>query len=298
MSTDTAALARLQPTYELVNVDSDYPDVSIRVVRMTPSFADRLLTSNIHNRGARDEHVHKLARDMAAGTFRFTGDPIRIDKDGVLLDGQHRLMACVEAKVPFDTVLIEGLESEAQQNIDQNIARKFSDYLVMHGCKNPFNVAAIVRMEELVATAPSLETAVTGRNRIPSFNELVARYERDPDHYDELTKRSQGVAKGLPVSGTVVATLMTHFARISEDDARDFFIKLRNPGMLPGGHPVLALRNALIEERNRSAGGSLGARWTYGIIIKAWNLYRDGTTVGSLKARFGGANPEKFPEAH
>lgn len=34
-----------------------------------------------------------------------------------------------------------------------------------------------------------------------------------------------------------------------------------------------------------------------GVMIKAWNAYREGRSVGLIRFKSGGAKPEAFPEA-
>jgi hypothetical protein len=60
---------------------------------------------------------------MKADRWTLTGDPIRFSVDGVLLDGQHRLAACVAAQKSFMTVVIEGIKPDAFNSIDQGVKR-------------------------------------------------------------------------------------------------------------------------------------------------------------------------------
>jgi len=59
------------------------------VMDITPSQAFAWLEGNTHNRPLDQAHVERLARDMKAGRWRLT----------LLVDGQHRLWAVIEADV-------------------------------------------------------------------------------------------------------------------------------------------------------------------------------------------------------
>lgn len=66
-------------------------------VTITPEKAKTLLVMNTKNRKLSRKLVQKYASDMAAGRWPYNGDPIRVSVSNVLLDGQHRLEACIAA---------------------------------------------------------------------------------------------------------------------------------------------------------------------------------------------------------
>lgn len=94
-------------------------------------------------RNVRKGHVEKMAKDMRSGRFDVTGDAIRFDKNGNLIDGQHRLNACVEAGVEFTTFVIRGLDPEVYEHIDDGIKRSVRDHVKWAGVPNPKDVSAI-----------------------------------------------------------------------------------------------------------------------------------------------------------
>lgn len=71
--------------------------LEIEEIDIEPHLAESWLTKNVKNRNLTDRIAKKYARDMASGKWKTTGDPIRFDVDGNLIDGQHRLQACVLA---------------------------------------------------------------------------------------------------------------------------------------------------------------------------------------------------------
>ena len=85
---------------------------------ITPAMAQEWAGLNTRNRPVRYTKVAQFARDMTAGKWMLNGETIKIASDGTILDGQHRLYACIQAEVPFETVVIRGLPMEAQDTID------------------------------------------------------------------------------------------------------------------------------------------------------------------------------------
>jgi hypothetical protein len=102
------------PRYELVDV--------------TPAIAELwLATYNLANRTPREARVATYARDMAAGRWTFTTQGISFGTDGRLLDGQHRLMAVVQAGVTVRMLVWHGVPLDAV--FDTGTARSLADVL-------------------------------------------------------------------------------------------------------------------------------------------------------------------------
>lgn len=80
---------------------------------ITPDMANEMLKSNTNNyRKAYYKVVAKYADDMANGRWQTNGDPIRISKSGVLLDGQHRLMAIAKSGTTQTMLIVYDVEDE------------------------------------------------------------------------------------------------------------------------------------------------------------------------------------------
>ena len=58
-----------------------------------PEMAREWLTHNTHNRPVSRQTVEQYARDMKAGRWYYTNQGIGFDVNGVMTDGQHRLLA-------------------------------------------------------------------------------------------------------------------------------------------------------------------------------------------------------------
>ena len=72
---------------------------------ITPEYAKELLDYNKKNRSLSKATVDRYAEDMRKDNWQQNGEAIKIDWDGNLIDGQHRLAACVKSGVSFDKLL-------------------------------------------------------------------------------------------------------------------------------------------------------------------------------------------------
>ena len=99
-----------------------------RIETITPEIAEKYLQSNKVNRPIRQNHVGDIARDIKAGKFNTTHQGIAFDEQGNLIDGQHRLLACVKAGVPIQIQVTRGEPASNMANIDNGAKRNFRDF--------------------------------------------------------------------------------------------------------------------------------------------------------------------------
>jgi len=106
-----------------------------RLDELTPEFAAELLAQlHPNQRRLREWHVAILATAMEEGRWRWTADPIKLDVQLRVVDGQHRLAAIVKSGVTLKDVLIAVVEDEhAIRSIDQGLGRSLGDLLSTEG---------------------------------------------------------------------------------------------------------------------------------------------------------------------
>ena len=117
---------------ELVIFHPDEPGIQIELEFVTPQRAVQLLATNHEGqRRIAVPTVNKYAADMKRGTWQFAGDPVRLDIDGHIVDGQHRLYAIVEAEVGQWLLVISGLPNATMLAIDAGKKRSLANQLHM-----------------------------------------------------------------------------------------------------------------------------------------------------------------------
>ncbi len=103
------------------------------VVTASRTLVDKLLAMNTKNRRPKAKHIENLSSDVASGDFLLTASGVGVSRSGVLLDGQHRLMAIRKAGYPsVQFVLVTGLADDSQRVVDRHAKRSLSDALSMH----------------------------------------------------------------------------------------------------------------------------------------------------------------------
>ena len=98
-------------------------------VIVTPELAGQMMSKNERNRKIRTDAVGRIANDIRNGNWVLNGESIKLDKDGYVLDGQHRLTAIILTGIPVETYVAYDVERNAAMTIDTGIRRNESDVI-------------------------------------------------------------------------------------------------------------------------------------------------------------------------
>lgn len=271
--------------------------INAKVVDLTPELAEQLLGRNTHNRNVRTAHVKKLAGAMKRGEWSFNGEALKVADDGTILDGQHRILAVIEADVTVQVLIIEGVPKEAQDTMDTGRARTLADTLKLSGEPDANNLAAALRM--LYAYEQTGLPSVIG-NVNPTIRECVELLDRHPGLRESVkysNSSSKYHANKMIVKSQVAGLHYIFSVAQSEEDATRFFDLLGSGDGLKIGDPIHTLRERLLDDLHNKQGRAnrLGLKQKLAFIVRAYNGWLDGETLTRLMWRAGGAHPDEFP---
>lgn len=260
-----------------------------QIEQVTPKIAKALLERNEVNRHLRPGHVDALARDMANGDWRVTGEAIKFSADGKLLDGQHRLEAIVKCGVAVPLFVVYGLDAETQAQMDAGRKRTAADVLQMQdGEADAVMLAATARFALSYERSGQARTA----NLAYTTQEIRDYIAEHPDirRAVAIARSMQGSIDAKPV---VVSFAFYTLAGIDEAHALDFFHRWHSMQNLREHDPVLALIQKLaIARRQRE---KLTHRDELSLIFRAWNASRKHRPMRILKLR-GNAGEVAVPK--
>jgi hypothetical protein len=244
---------------------------------VTPRMAKAWLAKNTEkNRKPKKGKIPMYARDMAAGKWQLTGETIKFDEKGQLIDGQNRLLAVVEADVPVEFHVAYDVSPEAFAVLDSGAARTAADSLHI-----TTSVAAIARWVIMWQH----EDYMGGGAYKPTTAQIGELYLAEEKLLDAASWRSidcqrLGLGTGSPCG-------MAHylFSRIDEEMTHAFFDQYVSGADLPGRSPVLALRNKIA----RTKVDRLSRPEQLALFIRAWNNYRTDTPMDRMMITKSGA---------
>lgn len=264
---------------------------SIEIV--TASRAVEWLELNIeNNRFVRERVVAAYAAAITNGDWMLTGEAIKFDRDGKLIDGQHRLRAVIVAQQAIPILIVRGLDPAVVSFIDTNIRRTAGDALRFAGIvtNNQFEIAAAARLALArerggLATYGAIQASV-------SHADILNWVRANPDIAGSSMMARRMFAK-LGCGPSPLAYAIWHLSNIDAVDALAFFESVAELRTNGAGDPRYALIRALngTDHISRRPGA------TVGLIFAAWNGYRDGiTNMPSLATRDGDGKPLKIQE--
>lgn len=269
--------------------------MKIDVQTIAPADAITLLAGAPPNRNLVRRRVAAHADAMRNGQWRIDGAPIRLDTEGRLLDGQHRLAAVVEYGQPVEFVVISGLALESQLVMDTGKSRSLADYLTIQGVANARSVAAGTHfLWNYLNGALSYRGDFTNRP-MPTASMLYALHAEHADALQEGITQAQRAVKRVYMNKSIATGMWVVLAGIDFEDASEFYDYMAGrviDGSRIDAVDVLARRMRNQDHRSFSR---LSSREQAAVFIKAWNAYRKGDPVSRLQYRAGGANPEEFP---
>lgn len=95
---------------------------------ITPAIALHILTRNHCNRAVRKSWVTQLAGRIKRGEWKLTHQGIALSKDNILLDGQHRLLAIVEANTSLSLMVTTDMDDDVFGTLDDGAKRNLADH--------------------------------------------------------------------------------------------------------------------------------------------------------------------------
>jgi len=251
---------------------------------VTPTQAKKWLEQNTSNRPVNESNLASLIYDMNRKNFHLTGEPIKFDEEGVLLDGQHRLMAIAKSGEAIRMLVVHGLDRAAFKYLDTGRKRQASDVLAIEKYSSPAKIAAMVKFiigfQKGQWSVASSYSGGKGRPHQRAYNSDISNFvaENKESIYDSFpygfTSKNR-VASPAYVSGL-------HFILKSKDEvlADEFFHKLVTGEDLNAKSPIYLLRQKLINDIRATR--KMKSIEKLALICKAWNLCRSKKTVTSL----------------
>ena len=239
-----------------------------KIETVTPSLAKKLLGANSRNRKIRKDHWQKISQEIKNGLWRHNGDSIKIDRNGNILDGQHRLLGIADSGIDCKAVMVSELEPEMINHIDvDRCIRRTSDILTIHGYKNTTQLAGAATTLHAYYDRPLSKINVQSPYKVLEFikqNSFI------------MTSASFCEIKQSPrmMGGATLSAI--HFIA-SKNGLRaevESFIEQFSSGVgLEKGSAVLSLRNRIIDENQKlHSNGSFLSRYTrFGRLIDTFN---------------------------
>lgn len=246
---------------------------------VTPNVAREMLKRNRNNRRLKPSNVTKLRKEIRSNNWVFDGMPIRFDKSGNLLDGQHRLTALIKENKSLMFLIVSGIGSQAFKVMDTGSMRNGVDALAIEGVEYSQVINSAIRTIMKLRSG-SFSSAAAGAS--PSNTDIINFYN-DNKVLSELASSTNKLTANFNfvLSASSILSLAFMFRERNVDDAEKFMSKLCTGLGLDEGSPILILRNILIKDKLSDK--KMTPKLKYHYIFKTWNYYRKGKKVSALR---------------
>lgn len=265
--------------------------ITYEEVMVGPELALKWLELNSPlNRPWKKGKVPMYARDMQNDAWLDTGESLKFNEQGELIDGQNRLRAVVLANKVIKFWVARDVPQEAMVAMDSGVSRTIADKLIIGGVTGVrMEVGSLVRWRLLWRNGFYNGNA---GSQGPTHPEIIAAYRSNPMKWDGAAKRGRDLARsGLgQVRGAGMAYLL--FAEIDPDAAITFTDDVLTGANLTEHDPALTARNRLARFRF----DKLGAPEQLAVYIRGWNARRANKTLKQLIiSTEGPLDNENFP---
>lgn len=242
---------------------------------ITPRIAESWLKKYNHrNRAVRVNQLSYLKGALERGEWKYNGESICFSRDR-LINGQHRLLACIETDISFESRVEVGLPDDVYETYDQHTKRTSADLLGSLGYKEALSCAAaanwVWRYENDRIRSGGNQTPIQTRElieRLPGIVESTMICRKDYKSRHTLTS-------------TAIAI---HFLAGLVDVERRavFFHGLATGENLSNGDPAFMLRERLNSDISSKA-SKLQPFVKWAFYVKAWNAAAQGRKMGVLR---------------
>ena len=267
--------------------------MKIEKILITPEMAKKLLEMNTNNRNVNESYVYKYAREISNGTWKEnTGELIKISKNNIILDGQHRLLAIVKANKSVYFHLATGMDYDNFKVLDTGKTRNAGDIFKLAGVKNYNNVSSIIQLYNNIHNNKSKAIKATNTTALRP-QELLNAYEEQPEYWQTVFNLAQNLHTKFQRiwNLTEIGMFIAVFDNCNMVKSREFIRQICE-GVNVTNNVVIILRNKLIADKV-SVNKKMSVTYRRALVIKSWNAFYTGRDLKVLKFN---SDVEEYPE--
>jgi len=243
---------------------------------ITPEYAKELLertkAAGVLNRKTSSRTVEIYANEMRSDRWKLNSESIKLDENGYVLDGQHRLLACIQAGCPFQTLVNSDVPRDTFDTIDCGRVRTGTQVLQMSGVQYHTVITGIINGMNEFRNCGHL--ALKDRRLTPSA--VLEEYNTRPADYDDAARVAMRcITESHAMTPKTVGTLyfaLVHDNGVSKEKAEQFFTQINS--FDTAGNPVIEkMRRWNLANKDRRVSEKLRVAY----VIRSWNAYVSGT---------------------
>lgn len=257
---------------------------TVEIVAVTPELAEKWLGANHGNRNQRKNAIAAYARDIRHGSWLFTGESIKFDWNGRMIDGQHRCEAVVSTGVPIRSLVVRGLDPRVQSVLDTNARRTAADALRFAGVDaDAKSIAAVARVARAFESGGlRFATDSLGGQNVLTNTEVLAWANANPDVASAVAFASR-VARPIGSTPAGIGFAVLLLMRLDPEATIEFFSSAAELRTRGNGDPRKAMLDAFSNIRDRARRAPTQAE-SLSIVFRSWNSWRQGKRLSIIRS--------------
>lgn len=249
---------------------------------ITPEKARGYLNGNVMNRPVFSNIVDFYAEQMKNGFWTQSGQTISLSKDGVLIDGQHRLLAIIKSNVNIEMNVAKNVPIESFLNYDNLRSRSVNDVFYINGVTDHRHKTALIHAYNNYTRGGAGEagfykgefSAGPRKSAIKLSNQQVIDFYKTHERLiTEVSRFCQNCNKKLNILTTSQLGAIIMFLILNKFHDQNyvfsFFEKLHSGET--SNDSILNLRNRFIQNLSKRDKYSSYTKLVF--IVKLWNAY-------------------------
>jgi hypothetical protein len=251
-------------------------------VQITPEKAKAILEHQPAQRPVSRLNVARLKNEIIEGRFRRTHQGLAFDENGLLRDGQHRLMACYEAGRNIEILACFNEPAPLFAHYDNGIARTIGTTLYLAGKVETAKLGSgIVTAAKFIwaydsGFNPAHPGAFSGAWNYTSLQAIMEDHSGIQNYVKMLDANRK-----IPYQKGMTAGLFTMFSEVDPFAAQVFIDQCLNGENIKKGDPAYTLRESILGHGNRQSMQDKVYK-----VARAWNAFHEGRKLANV---YGGS---------
>jgi hypothetical protein len=253
------------------------------IIILTPRLAKEILELNTKNRDINEASINHYCKLMSSNEWVENGLPIIINEDGVLIDGQHRLLSVIKTNHSYQCPMITGVSRKAMATIDTGRSRSLGDVLKLHHYNWSSGSSSLIKM--ILAHERGIQPISfskggyinqTSKGAAKVSNSQGLKYMEDNcDYIYSLIRSTKVMYEKMTIYYYSITMLCFVRHLLSNGDTsnelvNDFVLELCGVNKTANTGVDYVSNLALKYKVNKTP---VSAKFMLGLIIKAYNLY-------------------------
>lgn len=233
MSTFTNPIKSRKLVMNVATIQEDDNMPTMRVEMIGPEQAESMLLKNTRNRNIIQRQVRFLSNEMRIGNWKLTNNGIGFDSEGSLIDGQHRLLAVIDAQVTVPMLVCRKMAADTMTVIDKNKVRSLSHDMLMDGRVYSSKMPSCLRVCVVILKGCFTNTASVDIRTIQAFNEWKTAFS---DGIDDLVPVIYGHKHSVFVRNAAISGALVFCYKANKPKVLDFITHLTDGTNLERDH--------------------------------------------------------------